>query len=256
MKHPEPKALIMDIETSLDVLAAYGIREQRHNPDNILQDWFVICMCWKWLGGSKIYSTSLLDDLKRYKKDPLDDYAVIKRMHEVISEAEIIIGHNIANFDWRKFMARVIYHKLPPIDRPLMVDTLKEARKIAAFTSNKMSYLAKYLKIENKLHHAGDMWIRILRGDKKAVEEAVIYCRGDIKTTEEMYLRLRPYMITHPNAGLWRADGIDCCKKCGSENIIGNGSRVTLTGKFKRYQCTDCGSYMQGKRAIKRTGLK
>lgn len=256
MKHPEPKTVIFDIETSLDIIASYGLREQYHSTENIIQDWFMICVSWKWLGGSRIYDSSLIDDMKRYKKNPCDDYAVVKKLHDVLSGAEVMVGHNVANFDWKKFMARVIYHGLPPIDRPLAIDTLKEARKIAKFTSNKMSYLAKHLKIENKLHHAGDMWLRILRGEAAAVKEAVIYCRGDIVTTEALYLKLRPYMPQTINAGLWRADGIDCCPKCGSDHLVSDGNRTTSTGRYKRYKCQECGGYCQGKKRIKTTGMK
>ncbi len=256
MKRPAPKAVIFDIETSLSVVATYDLKPDYINPENIIHDWFMICFCWKWLGGSRIYDSSLLDDMKRYKKNPCDDYGVVKRLYEVLSEAEMMIGHNVASFDWKKFMARVIYHGLPPIDRPLVVDTLKEARKIAKFTSNKMSYLAKHLGVENKLHHAGDMWLRILRGEAAAVREAVTYCRGDIVTTEALYLKLRPYMMNHPNQNLWRGDGIECCTNCSSDNVIGAGTRYTVAGKYQRYQCKDCGHWMRGTKTSKRVSIK
>jgi len=256
MKQPEPKTLVFDIETSLDILAAYGLKEQYHSPSNIIQDWFVICVAWKWLGCKRVYDFSILDDIKRWVNDHSDDYAVVKRLHEVLSDAEIIVGHNVQNFDWKKFMARVIYHGLPPIDRPLIVDTLKEARKIAKFTSNKMDYLAKHLKIENKLHHAPDMWLRILRGEAAAVKEAVKYCRGDIATTEALYLRLRPYMASHPNRNLWRGDGIECCPKCGGEHLNKHKARFTTTGKYMQYHCQDCGGYCQGTKRIKAVKIK
>lgn len=255
MKHPGPKILIFDIETSPDIITSYGLREQYHSPENILNDWFFICFGWKWLGGDKIYSYSLLDDKKRFKKNSTDDYAVVNRLHELLQDVDIIVGHNMAGFDWKKFMARVIYHGLPPIDRPYIIDTLKQARKIASFTSNKMSYLAKHLKVENKLKHAGDMWIRILRGDQEAIKEAVAYCRGDISTTEALYLRIRPYLDDHPHMGLWRGDGIDACRNCGSDDIIINGTRVTKSGKYKRYMCNQCGCWMKGK-AIKIIKIK
>jgi len=148
MKQPEPRVLILDIESSLDILASYGLKEQYHRPENILQDWYVICFSWKWLGGSRIYDYSIIEDMKRFRK--ADDYHVIKRMHEVISDCEVMVGHNVDRFDWKKFMARVIYNGLPPLDKPFMVDTLKEARNIAAFTSNSMKYLSKHLKVNGK----------------------------------------------------------------------------------------------------------
>ena len=255
MSKPEPNTLILDIESSLDILAAYGLREQYHSPENLIQDWFIICFAYKWLGGKRIYSYSILDDIKRWVADHTDDYSVVKRMHEVVSECDVIVGHNMARFDWRKFMARVIYHGLPPLNKPAIVDTLKEARKLASFTSNKMSYLAKHLKVEHKLEHAGDMWIRILSGDAKALKEAVAYCRGDIVTTEALYLRLRPYMETHPNHNLWRGDGIECCPKCGSESFQHRGFRNNTTTRIRRYQCNECFTWFSGS-SVKRVKIK
>lgn len=252
----KPATLIFDIETSHDILASYGLREQYHHPKNILQNWYMICVCWKWLDAKKINNASLLDDMDRFNKDPSDDYAVVKTLHEVISEAEVIVGHNMAGFDWKKFYARVIYHKLPPIHKPLIVDTLKETRKIALFSSNKMSFLAKHLNVERKQEHSDDMWLRILRGEEGAVKECVSYCRGDVVTTEALYLRLRPYMEYHPNNNLWRGDGIECCKKCSSENISKNGSIMTATGKYQRYRCGACGAWMRGTKLIKRVAIK
>lgn len=207
----------------------------------------MICFGWKWLGSDKVYTYSLTDDMKRFKKDPSDDFSVVKRLYDVIKCADIIVGHNMAGFDWKKFYARVIYYGLPPIAKPEIVDTLKQARKLAYFTSNKMAYLTKHLRIGEKPKHSSDMWLRILRGDAQAVQEAAIYCSGDVIETEKMYQRLLPYMEDHPNVGLWRADGIDACRNCGSDHLAVGASRVTKSGKYKRYQCQDCGCWMKGK---------
>lgn len=216
----------------------------------------MICVAWKWLGGKRIYHASLLDDAKRFKKNPIDDYDVVSQLHELIQKADIIVGHNMARFDWRKFMARVIHHRLPPIARPLIVDTLKEARKVAAFTSNKMDYLAKHLGVEHKLHHAGDMWLRCLRGEAGAVKEAVEYCRGDITTTEAIYLRLRPYMENHPNHNMFVAKGVACCRNCGSTHLVVNAHRTTLTHKYIQYKCEDCGKHSSGSKSVHKAVLR
>lgn len=244
-----PRILIFDIETSYDILASYGLREQYHSSDNILQDWYIICFCWKWYDGTRIYNCSVLDDLKRFRKSCADDCAVVKKLHELLSEVDIVVGHNVSKFDWKMFMARVIYHGLPPIDCPRFVDTLKEAKNIARFTRNTLKYLAKYLKITNKPSHAPDLGLRVLRGERKAIEEMVEYCRGDVESSEALYNRLRPYMLSHPNHNLWRGDGVECCTNCGSTHIISNGTRTTLAGRFTRLQCQNCGKWM---RSVKR----
>lgn len=250
------KTLIVDIEISLDIIATYGLREQYHRPENILQNWFMICFAWEWLDGEEPHVYSLLNDRERFKADPTDDYAVVAKLHKVLSTADVIVGHNVGRFDWKKFMARVMYHGLPPIPKPQIVDTLVEAKKLAYFTSNKLSYLAKYLKVEHKMHHSGDMWLRIIRGDRAAIKECAEYCKGDIRATKAMYLKIRPYMENHPNANLWRAGGIECCTQCAGENLTKAGIKTNRTGRWQRWKCGNCGAHMQSTKRIKGAQLK
>lgn len=43
--------LIFDIETSPTICATYGIHEQHINYDNVIQEWFTICVAWNWEGS-------------------------------------------------------------------------------------------------------------------------------------------------------------------------------------------------------------
>lgn len=253
-----PKILICDIELSHDILASYGLREQYHHPSNILQEWFMICFAWKWLDGEQVHAYSLLNDLPRFRNRHTDDFTVVQRLHSILATADIVVGHNFDRFDWKKFMSKVIKYNLPPISKPAMIDTLKEARKLASFTSNKLDYLTNFLEVENvKQRHSQDMWLRILvNGDRKAIKECVTYCKGDIQATQDLYLKLRPYMDAHPNMNLWKANGVECCTACGGDNLIKNSTRITRTGRYQRYQCTDCGKWMQGTKRIKGVTIK
>lgn len=253
-----PKILICDIEISHDILASYGLREQYHAPHNVLQDWFMICFAWKWLDGEAVHAYSLLSDPKRFRASHTDDRSVVTKLHSILSTADIVVGHNFDRFDWKKFMSKVIKYGLPPISKPVMIDTLKEARKMAAFTSNKLSYLNDFLDVEHvKQQHSNHMWLKILvAGDRKAIKECVTYCKGDIQATVDLYLKLRPYMDAHPNYNLWKADGIECCPACGGEHLTKSKTRITRTGKYQQYQCQNCGKYCQGTKSIKRVTVK
>lgn len=254
----QPKTLIFDIETSLAIYAAYpSNKPQFLSHHNMIKDWFMICFSWHWEDHSKSHVYSLLDDMPRFQKDPSDDYAVVSKLHDIISDADAIVGHNMQRFDWKKFMSRVIYHKLPPLPQPKIIDTLKEAKR-CAFSHNSLSHLTKHLNIELKDSHSPDMWMRIIQGDKEAVKECVKYCRQDVIATTELYKRLKPYMPSTalPNANLWRGDGVECCVACGSTDIINRGFRLRNSGKYKAYTCNCCGKWMQGKKNYKTVGIK
>lgn len=257
MKNPAPRTIIFDVETSHDILASYGLREQYHSPDNILQDWWMICAKWKWHGGKRIYGTCVLDDMKRFKKDCSDDYIVIKALHELMSDVEVVVGHNVHKFDWKMFYARVMFHRMKPLPIPVFVDTLKEVKKIAALRSNSLKHCARYFNLTPKIEHSRRMGLRILRGDIEATQECYDYCGGDIVTTEEFYDFIRPHMVSPPvNLNLWRADGIECCRDCGGTHLNVHKKKITRTGFYKQYQCQDCGAINAGIKRVKGAKIK
>jgi DNA polymerase III epsilon subunit-like protein len=237
---PGPQGLFIDIETSHLLLADYGIgrRDFRLQYDNVVSDWFMICASWQWVGGKRVYSTSLLDDEKRFKKDPHDDRHVVKALYDAVARADFLVGHNVAAFDWKKFYAKAMEYRLPPLARPVFVDTLKEARRVD-FTSRKLADLCKKLGLRQKLDYPADMWLRILKGDAAAIREAVRYNRGDIPPLEDLYYFLKPYMQNHPNHNVWRGDGVDCCPRCGNTEIKKDGKKYNQTTVRQQWRCLD-----------------
>lgn len=212
----------------------------------------MICAAWRWKGAKKINAVSLLDDPKRYKKNPFDDYHVVKTLRDVVSEADAIAGHNMDNFDWKKLLERMAFYKLPPLPEIKIIDTLKMARKIG-FSYANLDYLTKRLSLSEKQETRGNaMWMEIVQGKGPAsIKECVEYCKKDIPPAEELLDRLLPYLPSRYgiNQNLFRGDGVECCPKCGSTHFISQGSRVTATGKYNRYQCQDCGGWFSsGKR--------
>jgi hypothetical protein len=253
---PEPKGLIFDIETSLIIMAGYKIHDQKYIPyDNVLQDWFMISAAWQWTDGKKINSVSLLDDPKRFRKDPTDDYHVVKTLRDAIEEADFLIGHNIKGFDYKKLMARIIHHRLKPLPKIPFMDTLIQARKYD-FTSRKLGDICKRLGLREKAAHDPKMWMRIIRGEEAAIRECVKYNKADIPPVDDLYNLLKPYMQHHVNHNLWRGEGIDCCPNCGSTALNSRGFRVTRTGKYRSLQCQECGAWCQGKKAAKRVNIR
>lgn len=247
--------LFFDTETAPIITATYALYDVSIPYTNVLQDWFFICAAWSWNESEKLYSTSLLDDPKRFIKDHTDDYAVVKRLHDAISEADVVVAHNLHGFDYKRLEARIIFHKLPPLKRPLMVDTLKEARKFG-FTSKKLDSLAKQLGLRRKEQVEKDLFVKASQGDVKAIRGLIRYNKNDIPPLKDLYLRLRPYMQNHPNGNLFRGKDIDCCPKCNSTDFQARGFIYTATTKKPRYSCKDCQSWFCSTKSIKRVRVK
>jgi hypothetical protein len=71
------------------------------------------------------------------------------------------------------------------------------------------------------------------------------YCAGDVRLTEDVYDRLRPYIETHPYLGT--ASGYSC-NRCGSKNLISQGEKRTRHFRIQSLKCKDCGGWRQGLR--------
>lgn len=232
-----PRIILFDIETSLIVATTFSLRPDSIPHDGIIQDWSILCGAWKELGSQEVHAVQV--------KKVGDDKQVVKQLRDVLVNADIIVAHNGAKFDIKKLNARLIYHKLPPLPVIPMVDTLKEVRKIAAFTSNRLDYLGKHLLGEGKLHTDSGLWMKVLQGDKQAIVDMVEYNKVDVLLLEKVYLYLRPYMKNHPHVGVILGDKKDeSCSNCGGTQFKKRGKRLTATGVLKQeHQCKTCGHY-------------
>jgi len=248
------KIAIWDIETNFNIVGSFSLYPESINYDNILQEWYIICGCWKILNEPETHSVSVIDDPKRFKKDHTDDYHVVKTLREMLEDVDVLVHHFGDRFDIKKLNSRLIYHKLPPLPKILTVDTVKEVKKIAAFNSNKLDYLSKHLNGEGKLPTEKGLWLKVLMGDKQAVQDMVDYCVVDVKRLEDLYLRLLPYMKSHPVVS--EPDTMNC-PKCNSKSTVKDGVRLRATGaRYQAYKCKDCGANFSDTKTLVRPQTK
>lgn len=226
---------LLDTENAPNYAATWGIHEQRVRYTDIIQEWFFLSAQWKILGDKSVSSISVLDDPKRFIKDHTDDYIVVKTVHDLIENTDVLVGHNIKGHDLKKLYAKFIEHRLPPPKTPFIVDTLAWSRKFG-FTSRKLGDLCTKLGLENKLEHEPGIFNLAGRGDVKAIRKVVRYGIGDIPTLEQLYLRLRPYITNHPNHNKFTKER--CCPNCGGEKFQKRG--MSRDGSQQTYACYDC----------------
>lgn len=248
------KILFWDTEVSPMLLTKFDLKPEWSSPARIVQDYFFLSAQWGWNGDDEVYTVSILDDPKRFKADHTDDSHVIKTMHKVLMEADVVVAHNGNGFDIPKFEERVICHGLPPLKHLVTVDTLKEARRFG-FTSKSLAYLCKKLGLTDKLKNDPGSFDRAAMGDKKAIEGILEYGKGDIVSLKELYYKLRPYMKSHPNLNLFTPDGEPCCPHCGGKDFVKRGFVYNKTTVYPDYQCKakGCGKRFKGAHSVRRS---
>ncbi len=254
-----PKILYYDVEIGRATFEFKAYDRKLHTKylpsHSIKHPKWMICAAWKWLHEHHTTGVSVLNDAKRFADNYMDDYFVVKTLRDEIEKADIIIVHNANNFDWKELKAKIIYHRLPPLKEPVMIDTLKAARE-SRFMANDMRYLCEYLDADIKKGRAADTEA-LDNGCPIAIKEETRYCMKDVRAGIELYKILRPYMKNHPNTALMK-DGVhhDECKYCSSSNLIKRGYRYMNAGKYQSYHCKDCGGWMQGKKNLKHVNLR
>lgn len=245
-----PKILFWDVECSTVELRVqtYDLKNYNRYYDHrdITRDWHLLGAAWKFIQDESPQAISVRPD------DPLNDYGVVTTLHKVLSEADILCGHNSDAFDLKKFNTRALFHGLPPIPPKQTIDTLKAARKHFKITSNSLAYLARFLGLEAK--DESPDWDLCLAGDAEALRYMRAYNKQDVVVTEQVYMKLRPFMTTHPNAALYtHGTHHDTCPKCGSDDLMKQGHKFTAAGKYQQYQCRNCGTWSRGKKNVKTT---
>lgn len=232
-KFKKPKILFWDIETSHNLIASFSLYDDNVSYNNIISERFIICGAWKWAGEKKTDSIGI--------EKPWDDLEVVRKLRDVISEADLLVHHNGDKFDLRHLNSRLIFHGLPPVSRVPTVDTLKVARKEFYFNSNRLDYLGKFLKVGGKINNKPGLWLDTINGDTRAVIEMMRYNKNDVVLLENVYNKLLPFIKSHPKIYKLFLD-TPSCSNCGSAEIIGNGWYASSAGKRRRVRCKDCGA--------------
>lgn len=235
----QAKVLIYDIETSLQLVSVFQLQHNDYiDPDSIVQERHVISICYKWLGERKIHAISLLDDPRRFSKNPHDDAYVVTEFHKVLAEADCTVAHNGDQFDQKYLKTRMLVHKLPALPPTTSIDTYKLAKQHFLFNSNRLDYLGKLLGFGGKKPTPKGLWMQVLKADPAAIKTMVEYNKRDVDLLEKVFLKLRPYAANYVNRQLFGQTA--GCPRCGSTHVQSRGTHKAISRTYRRFQCQKC----------------
>ena len=136
------KILLFDIEVSPLTLYSWGLFNQNHSIDKIIDSSYVLCWAAKWLGKDPIMFDSVYQNT--HKK-------MLKSLYKLLEEADVVIWHNGIKFDQKRINTRFLKNGLTPPMSYQQIDTLLHARKRFNITSNKLDYIGKFLGLGDNL---------------------------------------------------------------------------------------------------------
>lgn len=248
----KPRVLTFDIESSPIEAYVWGLWDQNVGLDFIKTDWTILSFAAKWLDEKKIIYA---DTGGRGARKVRDDKPLMKKLWDLLSEADIVVAQNGKRFDVRKVNARLIKHGFGPPSPYHVIDTMIAAKKHFAFTSQKLAWTSKYLtdapKDEHKKFPGFELWTECLKDNPAAWAEMKKYNKQDVVATEEVYLALRPWIEGHPNISVYKpSEGVPACPKCGSDHVQKNGIKVLTQGTYQRHHCMNCGAWSRSKQLL------
>lgn len=245
------KRLFFDIETSPMIVYSWRVGWKLNiGTENIIEDWKIICISYKWEGEDKVQN--LTWDKNQCDKQMLLDFI------KIANEADEIIAHNGDRFDIKKIRTRCIFHRIPMFPNYRSLDTLKKAKAGFSFNSNRLDYIARFLGVGQKVEHEGfDMWVKCLQGDPKALKDMVHYCDGDIIVLEDVFFVLQNYIKNNTHTGVHNGKLKASCPNCASEDVVLLKNNLTALGTIKRLlECNVCGYDYETSNSAWRTFLE
>jgi len=242
-----PRILTFDIETSPNISFTWGLWQQNVSLSQLVKSGEVISFAAKWYGEKKIYFHSVHHDGKE---------AMLGAAYDYLNEADIVVHYNGKTFDVPWFNAEFVRQGWSPPSPYAQVDLLQTVRSNFRFPSKKLDYVSQELGLGAKTSHTGfQLWVDCMEGKEKAWNLMRKYNRQDVALTEKLYDRLKPWIKNHPHAGLFSGEDHGCVQ-CGGMRLAKRGTARTASSVYQRYQCSDCGRWQRGNKALSRTIMK
>lgn len=237
------KILLIDIETLPLRGFAWGLIKQNIGINQIISTTKMLSWSAKWLFEEEIYS----DILTPEECIAQNDKRICQSIWKFMDDADIIIAHNGQKFDIPKINYRFVVNELPPPSYYRVIDTLKPFQKGGRLfpDSGRLNHLCAELGIGEKIDTGGfELWEKCFYGDQEALNEMLVYNKHDVFLLEGLYLKVRSWINSHPNVGLFIGDNVSSCGICGSSDIewLDGHPYQTAVGLYSTFRCNDCKS--------------
>lgn len=194
-----------------------------------------ICAAWRWYGQRRVEFAA-----------EWDDTPWLQRVWDVYDKADVVVGHNIDQFDTKKLKAAWTMLGLRPPRPSKSVDTLKVARAQFGFESNTLDSLCKRFGLPGKVDHYDPLVAQAaVDGDKAARRRIARYNRGDVEQTEALYDAMRGWIPNHPHMGTV-GEGKSCNQCASTELKLEPSTYRAVVIDYALYTCTRCGAHMRG----------
>ena len=200
-------------------------------------------VCAKWYDSDEVMTFAEWDKGGRGK--------FLRDVHRLMSQADIIVGHNLDNADvpWLKgdFYLPRIGHKhrpsLPPLPPFKTVDTLKVLRREfkSGMPFKGLDAACQIIGLPSKTdRYDREAMERAVAGSTEDRDRLTAYCDGDVIATQWLYDWARPHIKNHPALFVDGQNRLDTCRACGGETERITKRYVADVLTYTVQRCVDC----------------
>lgn len=232
LESDSPRILTLDIETSPNIVYAWGLWDQNIGVSQIIEPSRVLCVAAKWHGEREVLFHS-----EREGRE-----SMARAVWDLLDDADIVVGYNHERFDLPHLHREFLLAGLVPPSPYQTVDLLKVNRRRFKWVSNRLGYVTEALGIGSKLETGGQaLWRGVLANEDKAWAKFRRYNIQDVRLTEQLFDLLAPW-IKSPHRGQWSGD-MRSCYACGSVELVLMGICYGRAVSYPKAQCADCGAW-------------
>lgn len=225
------KILVIDIEWAPALAYVWRMWDENIAPDQLIDHGGMLCFCAHWHGDKDFVFYSQWNDGRE---------GMAKAALELLEQADIVVSFNGIKYDLPKITGEILLAGLSPPPKVAHVDLLKVVKGFG-FNMNRLAYIAPLLKVGGKMKHQGfNLWKDVLAGDERAQRKMEKYCIQDVRITDRLYKKIRPFITDHPTIGNGHR-----CPACESTKTQKRGPRFTRYFRIQRNQCQSCAHWFE-----------
>lgn len=237
------RVLILDIErlpgqASVPFWDLGDFKNRRIHADHVVEWPRTICAAWRWYGNKRVEFAAEWGKGGRQR--------MLERTWAAYDQADIVVGHNLKNFDSKKLKGDWKLAGLPSPRPWKTVDTLTVARQEFGFESNTLDALCRRFGLDGKIdRYDPRVAADACAGNREAQRRIRIYNQADVEQTEMFYDELRGSIPNHPHVGSF-GDTVRC-NQCGSADLTLQPTRYrAVLIDYALYRCDNCGANVRG----------
>ncbi len=232
------RILTLDIETMYAIVHTWSLFPKYISPNDVIAPGYTLCWAARWEFEREVMFGRM------------DTRNGLENIWALLDEADAVVTYNGKSFDMKHLNKDFAVAGLAPPSSYHDIDLYQTVKRRFKFQSNKLDFVAPALNLGRKVKHPGmELWDKVRADDLKAWALMERYNKGDVVLTQKLYHRILPWIVDHPNVGLWVANtGKPVCTHCGSKDLQNKGNQYnTKVASYKRYKCRNCGTQLRSR---------